>query len=98
MIIFKTKHHPDIEMFDGVALKLIKQMGHSETVPGALTEDELERAIQHLNHATSQPTTQASDNWDDDSISINHRAKPLLELLENAKQHQEHVIWEKSLY
>jgi hypothetical protein len=97
MIIFRTKHHADITMFDNVALRLIKQMGHSETVPGAFTADEIEQAIKNLKKAISTPTAKSGDSWDDDSVSLAHRAKPLIELLETAKQHQEHVIWEKSL-
>ncbi|MEA1990471.1 MAG: DUF1840 domain-containing protein [Pseudomonadota bacterium] len=97
MIVFQTKHHADITMFDNVALKLIKQMGHSETVPGAFTEEEVEQALDNLKQAISKPSAQSGDSWDDDSVSLAHRAKPLIDLLETAKQNQEHVIWEKSL-
>ncbi|MEA3404578.1 MAG: DUF1840 domain-containing protein [Pseudomonadota bacterium] len=97
MIVFQTKHHADITMFDNVALKLIKQMGHTETVPGAFMEDEIEQAINNLKQAIAQPSAQSGDSWDDDSVSLSHRAKPLIDLLETAMQNQEHVIWEKSL-
>jgi len=97
MIIFQTKHHADITMFDNVALKLIRLMGHSETVPGAFTEEEVGQALNNLKQAIATPTAQSGDSWDDDSVSLAHRAKPLLDLLETAKQNQEHVIWEKSL-
>ena len=97
MIVFQTKYHADISLFDNVALKLIKLMGHSETVPGAFTKDEIEQALDNLSKAIAKPSAKTGDNWDDDSVSLAHRAKPLLDLLESAKLNKEHVIWEKSL-
>lgn len=97
MIIFKTKHHPDISMFDQSALSLIRLMGHSETVPGALTDEEVEQAYQTLKAALSSQAAQSGNSWDDNSVSLSHRGAPLLELLETAMRENEHVIWEKSL-
>ena len=97
MIVFKTKQHADVVMFEQTALKLIGLMKHSKTVPGALTEEDFEYAINNLRKAISNPSAQTGDNWDDDSVSLSHRAKPLLDLLESAQQHKQHVIWEKSL-
>ena len=97
MIVFKTKKHANVVMFEQVALNLIGLMQHSKTVPGALTEEEIEQAINNLRKAMSSPSAQTGDNWDDDSVSLSHRAQPLLDLLENAHQNKQHVIWEKSL-
>lgn len=97
MIHFKTKHHADVSFFDDVALHLIRLMGHTETVPSALTEPELEPAIKHLTQAINTPNAQSGDDWDNDSVSLSHRASPLLALLNNAHQHGEHVFWEQSL-
>ena len=97
MIIFKTKHHADIEMFDAPALNLIKLMGHTGTVPGALNPDEVKHALTTLKKALNTASAQSGDSWDDDSVSLSHRGAPLLELLQNAIDEEEHVIWEKSL-
>ena len=97
MIIFKTKHHADVVMFDNIALSLIGIMGHSKTVPGALTEEEIAPAIQSLKAATDNAQAKSGDSWDDDSVSLSHRASPLLELLDAANKNNEHVIWENSL-
>lgn len=97
MIIFKTKHHADVVMFDQVALNLIGLMGHSKNVPGALVEEELNTALENLNNALTKSRTANRDSWDDDNVSIANRAKPLLDLLATAINNQEHVIWEKSL-
>ncbi|MBO1924930.1 DUF1840 domain-containing protein [Thiomicrorhabdus sp. 6S3-12] len=97
MIVFKTKDYPDVAYFDQVALNLISLMGHSETVPGALTDNEIEQAFNHLKNAISSPSAQSGDSWDDDSVSMSHRAGPLLDLLQTAMRNNEYVIWEKTL-
>ncbi|WP_319557613.1 DUF1840 domain-containing protein [Thiomicrorhabdus sp.] len=97
LIVFKTKDHPDVSYFDQVALNLISLMGHSEIVPGALTDEEVEQAFNNLSKAVSSSSAQSGDNWDDDSVSVSHRAGPLLDLLQAAIKNDEYVIWEKSL-
>lgn len=97
MIIFKTKHHADVEMFDAPALSLIKAMGHSGSVPGALNPDEVGTALETLKTALRKASAQSGDSWDDDSVSLSHRGTPLVELLKKALDEEEHVIWEKSL-
>lgn len=97
MIIFKTKDYPEVSYFDQVALSLINLMGHSESVPGALKDEEIERAFNNLSKGVSAPSAQSGDNWDEDSVSVAHRAGPLLDLLQAAMQNNEYVIWEKSL-
>ena len=96
MIVFKTKKHPEVVMFDNVALNLIKLMGHSEVVPGALAEDEVAAALSNLKKSVAA-NSQSAGGWEDDSISMSSRAKPLSELLEAALKNEEYVIWEKSL-
>jgi|ACQI01.1.fsa_nt_gi ATP-dependent protease HslVU (ClpYQ) peptidase subunit len=96
MINFQTKHHADVMMFDKVALKLIHLMGHSGTVPSAFSSaEEIEAALNKLKSAVSTPSAQSGDDWDDDKVSLAHRAKPLLELLETAHKYEEHVFWDR---
>ena len=54
LITFKTKSYADITMFGDVALKLIKIMGHSGTVPGALGADEVADALERLRKAAAE--------------------------------------------
>jgi hypothetical protein len=96
MITFKTQYHADVMMFDGIAIKLIKLMGHSGTVPSALNPDDVSEALNKLQTAIAKPSPQSGDSWDDDSVSLAHRAAPLLDLLTTAAENEEHVIWEKS--
>lgn len=97
MIVFKTKHHADVTMFEQHALNLIGLMGRSETVPGALNADEVQAALNTLRKALSTASAKTGDSWDDDSVSLSHRGRPLLDLLQNAVQENEHVIWENTL-
>ncbi|CAN8141437.1 DUF1840 domain-containing protein [uncultured Thiomicrorhabdus sp.] len=97
MIVFKTKDYPEVSYFDNVALSLINLMGHSEVVPGALTDEEMELAFNNLTKAVSSASAQSGDNWDNDSVSVSHRAGPLLDLLKAAIENDEYVIWEKTL-
>ncbi|MBN2647675.1 MAG: DUF1840 domain-containing protein [Thiotrichales bacterium] len=97
MIVFRTKHHADIMMLDQVALNMIRLMEHSEVVPGALTDDEVEQAFNRLSQAIKTASAQSGDSWDDDSVSMSHRGQPLLDLLASAMRHGDYVTWEKSL-
>lgn len=97
MVRFETKGHPDVLMFDGVAGKMLTLMGHSGSIPGAFDEDEVAQALANLQAAVLQPSAQSGDDWGADSVSLAHRAQPLIDLFTKAKNDHNHVIWEKSL-
>lgn len=97
MIRFHTKTHADVVMFDKVALQLIKLMGRSPTVPSALAEEDVADALAKLTQAVAQPTAHQGDSWDDDGVSLAHRAQPLIDLLTAAEHAHSHVIWEPTL-
>ncbi len=84
-------------MFGDVALSLLKMMGHSGTVPGALSAEEVPGALQRLREALNRLGRQENDNDDDEeepSVSLAHRALPLIQLLEAAALAQTHVMWD----
>ena len=41
IVTFKTKPYADITMFGDVAIHLLKLMGHSGTVPGAIVAEDV---------------------------------------------------------
>jgi hypothetical protein len=47
-ITFKSKHSPSIVMLEAVALELIRIMGHSGGVPGALAAEDIPAALERL--------------------------------------------------
>ena len=97
MIKFQTKDHADVVMFEQVAVSLIKKMGFSGQVPSAIEGEQIDQALQNLKQAASRPSAQSGDDWEADSVSLAHRAKPLIDLLTAAKSGDSHVIWEKTL-
>ncbi len=96
LVTFTTKAYADITMFGDVALALLKMMGHSGTVPGAILAADVPAALNRLkaaiNAAKIAPTT-ADRSEDDPPVSIAHRALPLIELLTAAAKENCDVMW-----
>jgi len=105
LITFKTPAYADITMFGDVAKALIKMMGHSGTIPGAILAEDVPKALQTLRaavaHNPNAPLNPHRDDDDEDaarseSVSLAKRALPLLELLEAAAREEKHVMWDQS--
>jgi hypothetical protein len=103
-ITFKSKHSPDILMLETVALELIKLMGHSGTVPGALATQDIPEALAHLKRAVASAPDRALEADRDDGkegeereppVSVAQRATPLIETLEAAIINDDYVIWDR---
>jgi len=100
LITFETKAYSNITMFGDVAKKLIKAMGHSGAVPGAILAKDLPQALDQLQAVVRVEMSENQNqlNVDDDEesfISIDKRAKPLIEMLEAAIQRNTDVMWDK---
>jgi hypothetical protein len=103
LITFKTPVHADITMFGDVAKALIKMMGHSGSVPGAILAADVPQALAKLRTAVERnpdaPLNPANDAKDDDrrsqSVSLAHRAMPLIDLLEAAAREEKNVMWDE---
>ncbi len=102
LITFKTPAYADITMFGDVAVALIKMMGHSGNVPGALLAEDIPAALERLKsavaanpHAPLDPRQADEDEAErrDHSVTLSHRAMPLIALLEAAARDGENVIW-----
>lgn len=100
-ITFKSRHAPDILMLDSVALDLIRKMGHSGSVPGSLGAVDVAPALEKLNAALARAAAASGgepggdEREDGPSVSIAHRALPLIEMLEQALAEGDYVIWDK---
>ena len=98
LVIFSTKAHENVTMFGDVAIQLIKMMGHSETVPGAILAEDVAQAYDKLNntlrHYNKKPlTSNLQDEENNLEVSIDHRALPLLKLLQSAMKQKSNVMW-----
>jgi hypothetical protein len=103
LITFKSDAYADIMMFGDAALRLLKMMGHSGTVPSAILADDvpaaldrLKRAIEEGKSGSQEPGTESGGSEpDDQTISLTYRAIPLIELLTAAAKKHCDVMWDK---
>ncbi len=99
LVTFKTDVG-NISMFGDVALHMIKLMGHSETVPGAILAKDLPQALNQLNNALTKEKASPPNNEKDEEenteskISLNQRATPLINLLAEAIDADCDLMWE----
>lgn len=103
LVTFKTKAYASITMFGDVAVTLIKLMGHSGTVPGALMPEDIPAALERLKAAVAanpdapldpESAKGGEDEAEGSHVSLAHRALPLIELLTAAAKQNEYVMWE----
>ncbi len=105
LIHFQTPAYATITMFGDVAVTLIKLMGHSGTVPGAILAADVPQALTRLQTAVAEhpdlpldpdgsATTHQTDGHDSQHVSLAHRALPLIEMLKAAAADGENVLWD----
>ena len=96
LVTFTTKAYADITMFGNVALAMLKMMGHSTTVPGAILAADVPAALGRLRTAIDAEKTSlpVSDNdAEEPTVSMAHRALPLINLLAAAAKADADVMW-----
>ena len=96
LVTFTTSAYADITMFGDVALAMLKMMGHSAAVPGAIVAEDVPAALSRLTAAieaekASQPVE--DKDADESVVSLSHRALPLIELLAAAAKAKTYVMW-----
>ncbi|PID60261.1 MAG: hypothetical protein CSB44_11040 [Gammaproteobacteria bacterium] len=102
LITFKTSSWADITMFGDAAVELLKLMGMSGNVPGALMAEDIPAALASLKERLSQReeaegNVHVVDEEEEGEVPVplNHRAVPLIALLEAAAEAGDSVIWEE---
>ncbi len=101
LVRFQTPAFGNITMFGDVAVKLLKLMGHSGTVPSAMNPEDIPGALQRLRDGLALIPAEDSDgepdpdgDFLDQPVSLQNRAFPLIELLEAAAAENEPVLWD----
>lgn len=102
LVTFKTPAYANITMFGNVAVTLLRLMGHSGTVPGALLAEDIPDALARLKAAVGSAPDMPLDPEGGDAredeervhVSLAHRALPLIDLLSAAAAADENVMWE----
>lgn len=89
-------------MFGDVAVQLLKLMGHSGTVPGAIKAEDIPVALERLQRGietgskTNLPDSSGEEDDDEETVSLTHRALPLIDLLKAAEQADCVVMWDRN--
>lgn len=93
---FTTDAYADITMFGDIALTLLKMMGHSATVPGAILAADVPAALSRLTIAidAEKASLPVQDKDADESVvSMANRGLPLINLLTAAVKADCNVMW-----
>jgi hypothetical protein len=97
LVTFTTDAYADITMFGDDALAMLKMMGHSTTVPGAIMAEDVPAALARLTAAVeaekAKPHPAEDKDADEPVVSTAHRALPLLALLAAAAKAKSYVMW-----
>jgi hypothetical protein len=104
LVTFSCPAYSNITMFGDVAIRLLKMMGHSGTVPSALLAEDVPAALQRLEAAVAAapqapapaPEQTADEEDDEPVVTLSHRAFPLIELLKAAASAKCDVMWDKN--
>ena len=99
LVTFTTDAYANITMFGDNALDMLKMMGHSATVPGAIRAEDVPEALSRLKAATESgniPPPTANRKTDVPEVSMAHRVPPLIDLLSAAAKAKSQVMWDKS--
>lgn len=96
LVTFTCKAYADITMFGDIAKKFIKYMGYSGNIPSAIKAEDVPEALHKLRSKLAIETKEGenpNDKNNEDYVSTNKRALPLLELLEAAAEQNVNVMW-----
>jgi hypothetical protein len=105
LVRFSSTKTESITMFGDVAIELIRIMGSSGTVPGAIRAEDIPAAVQRLRkllQTSMQPRPDRSETTGAESdgrdreppVSLATRAAPLISLLERAAAADVPLMWE----
>ena len=98
LIRFDTKSGT-ITTFGDVGKQLLRLMGQSGDVPGALRAADIPAAVNQLKTALAQETDPPkqdprAEDGGETPVGLKTRALPLIELLERAASRGDDVLWE----
>jgi hypothetical protein len=98
LVTFSCDAYENITLFGDIAKHLLKMMGHSGTVPGAILAQDVPAALMSLQRSIEQErnkksAVQTSDDEEEPEVSIVHRAVPLIKLLQAAQQKDCNVMF-----
>lgn len=99
LVTFSCRVYADITMFGDIAVRLLRLMGHSGTIPGALLAQDIAPALARLEAGVAAAGQSPAPEEDEDGeppVPLAHRALPLIELLRAAAKAKVNVMWDKN--
>jgi hypothetical protein len=94
LVTFTTNSYANITMFGDVALAMLKIMGHSATVPGAILAADVPAVLSLLTAAIdAENATLPVEGGDESVVSMAHRGLPLIDLFTAAAKADCNVMW-----
>ncbi len=102
LVTFHSKAWSSVTLFGDVGARLLKMMGHSGTVPGALLAADIPAAIARLEQGLAAAGPEDKNKPDvlpgDDEnapppVGLKQRAHPLIQLLSAAARQDCDVTW-----
>ncbi|MFG6247103.1 DUF1840 domain-containing protein [Vibrio diabolicus] len=103
LITFRCHSHSNVTMFGDIAIKMIKMMGHSGSVPGSISAQGIPDALSRLTSAlaaqeaiekNNSQATEEDEEQEEQTVSLGRRAFPLIELLKSAIKEECEVMWD----
>ncbi|MFH4784593.1 DUF1840 domain-containing protein [Vibrio diabolicus] len=103
LITFRCHSHSNVTMFGDIAIKMIKMMGHSGSVPGSISAQDIPDALSRLTSAlaaqeaiekNNSQATEENEEQEEQTVSLGRRAFPLIELLKSAIKEECEVMWD----
>jgi anti-sigma factor RsiW len=106
MIVKFSTRAGALTMHGDAAVALLKAMGHSGSVPGAILAGDLpgalaslRRHLEELAHAPPPPQAEVSDEDEDRErappVTLHMRALPLIDMIETAIARNSDLMWER---
>lgn len=104
LVRFSSIKTESITMFGDIAVQLIRMLGGSGSIPGAIGAEDIPGAVKRLRHQLQTHTApddggaDAAGNEDDEDdreprVALATRAGPLIDLLERASAANVGVMW-----
>jgi hypothetical protein len=84
-------------MFGDVAVALLKMMGQSGVVPGAIVAADIPKALDELKKKletqAEHPRARRDDETEEPDVSLRQRGVPLIDLLDRSAKQGKNVMW-----
>ncbi len=105
LVTFTCEAYGDITMFGDVAKHLLEMMGHSGTIPSAISAKDVPAILERLKNVVEserdvrvENSSNENEDGEDDTprVSLANRAFPLIEMLTAATKEDCNVMWYKN--